>query len=196
MQTQLPKSFTATAEGKKADDILRRCVHCGFCNNACPTYRQLGDETEGPRGRIYQMKRFLEGEKNGIENLLHLDHCLTCQSCESACPSGVEYRHLVDIVRPKMAAKIRRSFWGAVAASGGLSIITPPLIAKTTVVGGASVFPPVATKAARLNAAPAFAITAHIARATKNVLRDKSFCRTAVCKARRRRISTVIPKRC
>lgn len=130
MQTQLPKSFTATAEGKKADDILRRCVHCGFCNNACPTYRQLGDETEGPRGRIYQMKRFLEGEKNGIENLLHLDHCLTCQSCESACPSGVEYRHLVDIVRPKMAAKIRRSFWVRWRRAAACQLLLRPSLLK------------------------------------------------------------------
>ena len=111
MQTQLSEQVLASASGKRAEEILRRCVHCGFCNNVCPTYRQLGDELDGPRGRIYQMKRFLEGEEASDSNLLHLDRCLTCQSCESACPSGVDYLDLLEIVRPQVAQEVPRSLW-------------------------------------------------------------------------------------
>ncbi len=104
MQTQLLSAIRATSEGKTAETILRKCVHCGFCNATCPTYQLLGDENEGPRGRIYLIKQLLEGKvtvasKQGQKTLQHLDHCLLCRSCETTCPSGVEYGKLLDIGR-------------------------------------------------------------------------------------------------
>ncbi|MBK8163650.1 MAG: glycolate oxidase subunit GlcF [Gammaproteobacteria bacterium] len=102
MQTQLPKQFTDSTAGAEAERILRSCVHCGFCNATCPTYQLLGDELDGPRGRIYLIKRMLEGESAGAGTRLHLDRCLTCRACETTCPSGVEYGRLLDIGRARM----------------------------------------------------------------------------------------------
>ncbi len=99
MKTKLAPSIKDTPEGKEAGDILRTCVHCGFCNATCPTYQLLGDELDGPRGRIYLMKEMLEGNRVTAKTQLHLDRCLTCRSCESTCPSGVKYGRLVDIGR-------------------------------------------------------------------------------------------------
>ncbi|MBM3393323.1 MAG: glycolate oxidase subunit GlcF [Betaproteobacteria bacterium] len=99
MKTQLATFIKDTPEGKEADAILRSCVHCGFCNATCPTYQLLGDELDGPRGRIYLMKQMLEGNSVSAKTQLHLDRCLTCRSCESTCPSGVKYGRLVDIGR-------------------------------------------------------------------------------------------------
>ena len=82
-----------------ANDILRSCVHCGFCLATCPTYVILGNELDSPRGRIYQIKNMLEGEPADREILTHLDRCLTCRSCETTCPSGVDYAELIDIGR-------------------------------------------------------------------------------------------------
>jgi glycolate oxidase iron-sulfur subunit len=110
MQTFLPEQFTNTAEGKEADRILRKCVHCGFCSATCPTYQLLGDELDGPRGRIYLIKNLLEGNEATEETQLHLDRCLTCRACETTCPSGVEYGHLLDIGRQKIEEEIPRSF--------------------------------------------------------------------------------------
>lgn len=99
MQTRLPDELTGTAEGAEAESILRSCVHCGFCTAVCPTYLLLGDERDGPRGRIYLMKQLLEGEASGPRTRFHLDRCLTCRACETACPSGVRYGRLLDIGR-------------------------------------------------------------------------------------------------
>src|SRR5512141_1463 len=99
MQTALADFIRDTPDGREADAILRSCVHCGFCTATCPTYQLLGDELDGPRGRIYLSKQVLEGEAPTEATQLHLDRCLTCQNCESTCPSGVEYGHLVDIGR-------------------------------------------------------------------------------------------------
>ncbi|MEE9493127.1 MAG: glycolate oxidase subunit GlcF [Gammaproteobacteria bacterium] len=99
MQTQLTEEYLNSKTGQKADSILRKCVHCGFCNATCPTYQILGDELDGPRGRIYQIKDYLEGKGNINSLQLHLDRCLTCRSCETTCPSGVEYHKLLDIGR-------------------------------------------------------------------------------------------------
>ena len=107
-----------TPEGREAESILRACVHCGFCNATCPTYQLTGDELDGPRGRIYQIKRLLEGETPGASTQLHLDRCLTCRNCETTCPSGVDYGHLVDIGRATMAQRLPRS--GAQRAQRGL----------------------------------------------------------------------------
>lgn len=99
MQTSLIPQLLETASGQRADAILRKCVHCGFCTATCPTYQLLGDELDGPRGRIYQIKQMFEGQPADREVLTHLDRCLTCRSCETTCPSGVEYAELVDIGR-------------------------------------------------------------------------------------------------
>ena len=108
MQTALPDSFRATALGAEADAILRSCVHCGFCNATCPTYQLLGDELDGPRGRIYQIKGMLEGAAVTRRTLTHLDRCLTCRNCESTCPSGVRYGRLLDIGRATIEQRVAR----------------------------------------------------------------------------------------
>jgi glycolate oxidase iron-sulfur subunit len=108
MQTHLSPEFQGTAEGAEAEAILRKCVHCGFCTATCPTYQVLGDELDGPRGRIYLIKQVLEGHEPTRKTQLHLDRCLTCRNCESTCPSGVDYGHLVDIGRGIVERKVPR----------------------------------------------------------------------------------------
>ena len=108
MQTNLSPEFKDTAEGKEAEAILRKCVHCGFCTATCPTYQLLGDELDGPRGRIYLIKQMLEGEQPTRKTQLHLDRCLSCRNCESTCPSGVQYGALADIGRGIMERKVDR----------------------------------------------------------------------------------------
>jgi glycolate oxidase iron-sulfur subunit len=108
MQTQLAPEYQDTPDGLAAQAILRKCVHCGFCTATCPTYQLLGDELDGPRGRIYLMKQVLEGETPTRKTQLHLDRCLTCRNCETTCPSGVDYGHLIDIGRKLVDAKVQR----------------------------------------------------------------------------------------
>ena len=108
MQTQLAPEYKNTADGQAAEAILRKCVHCGFCTATCPTYQLLGDELDGPRGRIYLMKQVLEGHTPTRKTQLHLDRCLTCRNCETTCPSGVDYGHLLDIGRKVVDAKVPR----------------------------------------------------------------------------------------
>lgn len=108
MQTNLADFIKNTAEGQEADAILRSCVHCGFCTATCPTYQLLGDELDGPRGRIYLMKQVLEGKEVTRKTQLHLDRCLTCRNCESTCPSGVQYGRLVDIGRGIVEKQVKR----------------------------------------------------------------------------------------
>ncbi|MDE2254430.1 MAG: glycolate oxidase subunit GlcF [Betaproteobacteria bacterium] len=108
METRLSPEFAGTAEGQEAESILRACVHCGFCTATCPTYQLLGDELDGPRGRIYQIKQVLEGEPPTRSTQLHLDRCLTCRNCETTCPSGVAYGQLLDIGRRVVDAKVPR----------------------------------------------------------------------------------------
>ena len=108
MQTTLAPEFQGTSEGREAEAILRKCVHCGFCTATCPTYQLLGDELDGPRGRIYLMKQVLEGAPVTRKTQQHLDRCLTCRNCETTCPSGVQYGHLVDIGRRIVERKVER----------------------------------------------------------------------------------------
>ncbi len=108
METRLTPEFAASADGRIAESILRACVHCGFCTATCPTYQLLGDELDGPRGRIYQIKQVLEGAPPTRSTQLHLDRCLTCRSCETTCPSGVRYGQLVDIGRRVVEARVPR----------------------------------------------------------------------------------------
>lgn len=110
MQIFTSNFFTNTLQGKTAEQILRKCVHCGFCTATCPTYQILGDELDGPRGRIYLIKSMLEGSDVTKKTQLHLDRCLSCLSCETTCPSGVEYGHLLDIGRHELEKKVNRNF--------------------------------------------------------------------------------------
>jgi glycolate oxidase iron-sulfur subunit len=108
MQTELADFIRDTPEGREADAILRKCVHCGFCSATCPTYQLLGDELDGPRGRIYLIKQVLEGAEPTQKTRLHLDRCLTCRACETTCPSGVQYGRLADIGRGIVEEKVGR----------------------------------------------------------------------------------------
>ena len=108
MQTNLAAQYRDTPEGREAEDILRQCVHCGFCTATCPTYQLLGDELDGPRGRIYLIKQVLEGATPGLSTQLHLDRCLSCRNCESTCPSGVQYGRLLDIGRNLVEQQVAR----------------------------------------------------------------------------------------
>jgi glycolate oxidase iron-sulfur subunit len=137
MQTHLAPEFKDTAEGREAEAILRKCVHCGFCTATCPTYQLLGDELDGPRGRIYLIKQMLEGEQPTRKTQLHLDRCLTCRNCETTCPSGVQYGALADIGRAIMERKVERG-----AASKALRWVlkeglTSPLFAPAMKLGQA-----------------------------------------------------------
>jgi len=108
MRADLKSPLAETAAGAIAADVLRACVHCGFCNATCPTFQITGDELDGPRGRIYLVKQALEGEPVGRLTQHHLDRCLSCRSCETTCPSGVEYHRLLDVGRAEVAAKVAR----------------------------------------------------------------------------------------
>jgi glycolate oxidase iron-sulfur subunit len=108
VETRLADFIRDTADGRDADAILRACVHCGFCTATCPTYQLLGDELDGPRGRIYLIKQVLEGADVSAKTQLHLDRCLTCRSCETVCPSGVQFGRLVDIGRRVVDERVPR----------------------------------------------------------------------------------------
>jgi glycolate oxidase iron-sulfur subunit len=108
MQTHLDSRYQGTPEGQQAEAILRKCVHCGFCTATCPTYQLLGDELDGPRGRIYLIKQVLEGATPTTATQAHLDRCLTCRNCESTCPSGVQYGQLVEIGRRVVDEQVPR----------------------------------------------------------------------------------------
>src|ERR1700674_770702 len=109
MQTELADFIRDTPEGRAAESILRKCVHCGFCTATCPTYQVLGDDLDSPRGRIYLIKRALEGAPVTAKTRLHLDRCLTCRACETTCPSGVRYGRLVDIGRAVVEERTSRT---------------------------------------------------------------------------------------
>ena len=108
MDTKLADFIRDTRAGKQAQEILKKCVHCGFCTATCPTYQLLGDELDGPRGRIYLIKQVLEGQTVTEKTRTHLDRCLTCRSCETTCPSGVKYSHLLDIGREVVESRLKR----------------------------------------------------------------------------------------
>jgi len=111
MHTALADFIRDTPAGREADAILRSCTHCGFCNATCPTYQLLGDELDGPRGRIYLIKQMLEGAAVTQHTLTHLDRCLTCRNCETTCPSGVKYGRLLDIGRELIEHNVRRPWF-------------------------------------------------------------------------------------
>ncbi|MCY4150243.1 MAG: glycolate oxidase subunit GlcF [Gammaproteobacteria bacterium] len=110
MKTSLSAEFQNTQTGEEAEALIGKCVHCGFCNATCPTYQLLGDEMDGPRGRIYLMKQMFEGEKQSLDKIqFHLDRCLTCRNCETTCPSGVQYSKILELGRATLSSKTRRS---------------------------------------------------------------------------------------
>jgi glycolate oxidase iron-sulfur subunit len=108
VQTQLSREFSEDAGAQKAAALLKKCVHCGFCNATCPTFQLLGDELDGPRGRIYLIKQMLEGGEVTRSTQMHLDRCLTCLNCQTTCPSGVEYGRLIDIGRELVEERVGR----------------------------------------------------------------------------------------
>ena len=137
MQTNLAPEFKGTRVGDEAEAILRKCVHCGFCTATCPTYQLLGDELDGPRGRIYLMKQLLEGAEVTRKTQQHLDRCLTCLNCETTCPSGVEYGHLLEIGRGIVEQRVPRP--ASERAVRGLlkSGLTSPAFAPAMALGRA-----------------------------------------------------------
>ena len=132
MQTHLADFIRDTPDGREAEEILRKCVHCGFCTATCPTYQLLGDELDGPRGRIYLIKQVLEGQPATAKTRLHLDRCLSCRACETTCPSGVRYGHLLDIGRRVVEAQVPRS-----GADGLMRAALRELVPRSAVFGAA-----------------------------------------------------------
>jgi glycolate oxidase iron-sulfur subunit len=141
MQTNLAPQYLGTPEGETAEAVLRKCVHCGFCTATCPTYQLLGDELDGPRGRIYLMKQVFEGAAPTRATQQHLDRCLTCRNCESTCPSGVQYGHLVDVGRKVVDAQVPRPvgerFMRWALKEGLTSPLFPPAMKLGQAVRGA-----------------------------------------------------------
>lgn len=123
MQTAIPFDLLQRPEIAEADAILRSCVHCGFCTATCPTYQLLGSELDGPRGRIYLIKEMLEGNESTDKTRLHLDRCLTCRSCETTCPSGVQYGRLIDIGRNEIERRAPRPWWSRLIRYSMLSVM-------------------------------------------------------------------------
>lgn len=136
MQTRLDPALSGTHHGREAEDILRKCVHCGFCLATCPTYNIVGDELDSPRGRIYLMKQMLEGAAVTEKTRHHLDRCLTCRACESTCPSGVQYGRLVDIGREVVEARAPRAVTERVMRWGLRKVVSSTsLFALATLAG-------------------------------------------------------------
>ena len=158
MQTDIAPEFAGTAQGIEAEAILRKCVHCGFCTATCPTYQLLGDELDGPRGRIYLIKQVLEGHAPTRATQLHLDRCLTCRNCETTCPSGVQYGNLVEIGRRIVDEKVPRPAGERALRWALKEGLTSPVFAPAMKAGQAvrallpavlkNKVPPAATKAA------------------------------------------------
>jgi glycolate oxidase iron-sulfur subunit len=136
MQTTLSEDARQLPRAEEAERILRSCVHCGFCNATCPTYQLLGDELDGPRGRIYLIKQVLEGNDVTRETQEHLDRCLSCRNCETTCPSGVEYHNLLDIGRAVVDAAVPRSLDQRLLREGLRSVVPNRRLFKGLVSGG------------------------------------------------------------
>ena len=135
MQTKLAPQYQNTPEGQEAEAILRNCVHCGFCTATCPTYQLLGDELDGPRGRIYLIKQVMEGATPTRKTQMHLDRCLTCRNCETTCPSGVQYGHLLDIGRKVVDAQVPRPFMEKVVRTALKEGLPSPLFGPAMKMG-------------------------------------------------------------
>src|SRR6185295_19887291 len=152
MQTNLADFIRGTPDGDEADAILRKCVHCGFCTATCPTYQILGDELDGPRGRIYLIKQVLEGAQPTRKTQIHLDRCLTCRNCESTCPSGVQYGNLVEIGRRIVEERVERPAGERALRTALKEGLTSPLFAPAMKLG--QLFRPLVPAALRKKVPP------------------------------------------
>jgi glycolate oxidase iron-sulfur subunit len=141
MQTNLDSHAKALPDAEEAESILRSCVHCGFCNATCPTYQLLGNELDGPRGRIYLIKQLLEGEPVSDKTQLHLDRCLTCRNCETTCPSGVTYHRLLDIGRAELERRVERPVAERLTHRGLRAVIPRPAVFDALLKTGRAVRP-------------------------------------------------------
>lgn len=141
MQTQLSDAARALPRAEEAEAILRTCVHCGFCNATCPTYQLLGDELDGPRGRIYLIKQMLEGGPVTDKTQLHLDRCLTCRNCETTCPSGVQYHTLLDIGRAEVERRVPRPLPERLLREGLRATLPRPAVFNALVASGRALRP-------------------------------------------------------
>ena len=171
MQTTFSDAAKRLARAEEAESILRSCVHCGFCNATCPTYQLLGDELDGPRGRIYLIKQVLEGQPASAKTQLHLDRCLSCRNCETTCPSGVDYHNLLDIGRAVVDQAVARPPLQRALRSGLRNLASHPAAFKRLVQLGRSVdsLLPAALKA-KLPRSPATAQARPQARHERRVL--------------------------
>ncbi|WP_223545237.1 glycolate oxidase subunit GlcF [Pseudomonas sp. A-B-19] len=136
MQTNLSEQAKRLPRAEEAERILRSCVHCGFCNATCPTYQIMGDELDGPRGRIYLIKQVLEGQEVTAKTQLHLDRCLTCRNCETTCPSGVQYHNLLDIGRAVVEEQIPRGFGERLLRESLRAVVPRPAVFKALTMAG------------------------------------------------------------
>ena len=136
MQTTLSEQARQLPRAEEAERILRTCVHCGFCNATCPTYQLLGDELDGPRGRIYLIKQVLEGNEVTQKTQQHLDRCLSCRNCETTCPSGVDYHNLLDIGRAVVDAAVPRPIGQRLLREGLRTVVPRPDLFKSLVGSG------------------------------------------------------------
>src|ERR1700687_3024949 len=137
MQTHLSPEFADTPHGEEAQAIIRKCVHCGFCNATCPTYELLGDELDGPRGRIYLMKEMLEHSRPATREVVkHIDRCLSCLACMTTCPSGVHYMHLVDHAREHIEKTYKRPLFDRALRALLARVLPDPALFRLAVVMG------------------------------------------------------------
>jgi glycolate oxidase iron-sulfur subunit len=141
MDTKITDELRVTHAGKVAEEILRKCVHCGFCTATCPTYQLLGDELDGPRGRIYLIKQVLEGKPVTDKTRTHLDRCLTCRSCETTCPSGVKYSHLLDVGRQLVEERLPRPIGEALPRALLKAVLPRPALFGAVVAVGRALRP-------------------------------------------------------
>jgi glycolate oxidase iron-sulfur subunit len=141
MQTTLSEKAQRLERADEAEGILRSCVHCGFCNATCPTYQLLGDELDGPRGRIYLIKQVLEGNEVTTKTQEHLDRCLSCRNCETTCPSGVKYHNLLDIGRAVVDEAVPRPTSQRILRQGLRAVIPNPVLFQPLMKIGESLRP-------------------------------------------------------
>ena len=192
MQTDIAPEFAGTADGTEAEAILRKCVHCGFCTATCPTYQLLGDELDGPRGRIYLIKQVLEGHAPTRATQLHLDRCLTCRNCETTCPSGVQYGNLVEIGRRIVDERVPRPPAERAVRWTLKEGLTSPVFAPAMKAGpGAAALLPAPLKAK----VPAAAPPARTA-GRRASIRARCCCCWAACSRRCCPTSTAPPRAC
>lgn len=141
MHTSLSPEFAQSPLGQQAQGLIAKCVHCGFCNATCPTYQLLGDELDGPRGRIYLMKEMFEGKPVSAITQKHLDRCLTCRACETTCPSGVQYSQLLDLGRRAIEERVERPLKDRIKRKALVEIVARPTVFKQLYRAGQTIKP-------------------------------------------------------